>query len=423
MSTLIIQLPAHQRLSSDPASAGAFTKAPAATAQTEYHYVLTANGQTAHHQGKATAAELPKADIVVAVTAPTDLSWHRLPLPKAPSARLRQALGGLLEELLLDDPEDLHMAVAPNAKAGEPTWIASCNHTWLMSHLMALEKARLRVTRVVPAVWPDEPPTGYFHELHETGGSEQERGAEYMLTWSTGDGVATWPLAGAMARRLLPDPLPPGARFFATPASAAPAERWLGGVVQAQMQSEHLLQSARSMWNLLQFELTPNSKGLQAVTDQWRQFLSPQWLPVRVGLACLVAAQVIGLNAWAWHQSRELKLKRAEVTSVLKAAHPQLQVILDAPVQMKRETETLRAASGQPGDNDMDALMMAAASAWSGTTPARGLSYDGSSLSLTPPANWSPTDIEQFRSRLQAAGFSAEPGSDGQVVLRRATRG
>lgn len=421
MSTLIIQLPAHERLSSDPASAGA-VHAPAATTQTEYHYVLTANGHTAHHQGKATAADLPRAEIVVAVTAPTDLSWHRLPLPKAPSARLRQALGGLLEEHLLDDPEDLHLAVAPNAKAGEPTWIAACHHTWLTGHLMALEKARLRITRLVPGVWPDEPPTGYFHELHETGGSEHERGAEYMLTWSTSDGVATWPLAGGMARRLLPDPLPPGTRFFATPASAAPAERWLGGVVQGQMPAEHLLQAARSMWNLLQFELTPNSKGFQAVTDQWQQFLSPQWRPVRIGLACLVLAQVAGLNMWAWHQSHELKLKRAEMLTVLRAAHPQLQVILDAPVQMKRETENLRAASGQPGENDLEALMMAAANAWSGTAPAKGLLYDGTRLTLTPPAQWGPTDIDQFRNRLRTSGYSAEAGTDGQVILRRADR-
>jgi general secretion pathway protein L len=421
MSTLIIQLPAHVRLSSDPASADA-VKAPSATPQTEYFYVLTANGQTAHRHGKAKAVDLPRADNVVAVTAPTDLSWHRLSLPKAPSARLRQALGGMLEDQLLDDPEDLHMAVAPNAKAGEPTWVAACHHTWLTGHLMALEKARVRVTRVVPAIWPDEPPTGYFHELHDTGGSEQEHGVEFMLTWSTGEGVATWPLAGTMARRMLPEPLPPGARFFATPASAAPAERWLGGVVQAQMQTEQLLQAARSMWNLLQFELTPNSKGFQAVTDQWRQFLSPQWRPVRAGVACLVVAQVAGLNAWAWHQKHELKLKRAEMLTVLKTAHPQLQVILDAPVQMKRETESLRAASGQPGENDMEALMMAAANAWVGTTPAKGMNYDGSALTLAPPADWGPPQVEQFSSTLKASGFSVEQGADGQVTLRRASR-
>src|SRR5690606_36326871 len=134
----------------------------------------------------------------------------------------------------------------------------------------------------------------------------------------TTDGVTTWPLTGSLARALLPETLPPGTRFFATPAAAAPAKRWLGHAVSAQTQSERLLQASRSLWNLLQFELTPQSKGLQAVVDQWRQFLSPQWRPVRAGITMLVAVQVIGLNAWAWHQQRQVKLKKEEVTAVLK---------------------------------------------------------------------------------------------------------
>lgn len=420
MTTLIIQLPAHQRQSSDPASADTAAGA-SASAQKEVFYVLTANGQTAVRQGMSAISALPRAETVVVVTAPTDVSWHRLSLPKAPSARLRQALGGMLEEQLLADPEDMHLAVAPGAKAGEPTWVAACDHTWLTGHLMALEKAKIRVDRVVPAVWPDAPPTGYFHELHDTGSQQGERSLELMLTWSTPDGVATWPLHGSLARPMLPEPPPPGSRFFATPAAAAPAERWLGHAVQAQLPAEHLMQSARSMWNLLQFELTPSSKGWQAVTDQWRQFRSPQWRPVRAGLVMLVLVQVVGLNVWAWHQQREVKLKRAELTSVLKSAHPQVQVILDPAVQMRRETESLRAAAGQLGDNDLESLMQAVASAWLGEQPSKGLLYDGSSLIVGVPAEWRPTDIEQFRSRMQGAGFTVEPG-DGQLTVRRAAR-
>lgn len=424
MSTLIIQLPAHQRLSSEPATADAPAASPSkgAAAAREYFYVLTTNGQTPARQGVSPASMLPRADNVIAVMSPTDLSWHRVNLPKAPSARLRQALGGLLEEHLLDDPDDVHMALAPHAKAGEPTWVAVCNHTWLTGQIMALEKVKIRVDRVVPAVWPDAPETAYFHELQDTEGDEREGGLELMLTWSTPDGVATWPLTGTLARGLLPEPLPPGTRCFATPAAAAPAERWLGHAVHAQTQAEHLLQAARSLWNVLQFELSPSSKGLQAVTDQWRQFLSPQWRPVRAGLLGLVAVQIIGLNLWAWHQQREIKAKRDSLASVLKASHPQVQVVLDAPVQMRRETETLRAAAGQPGDSDLETLMQAAAAAWQGDAPSRGLAYDGTSLSLVLPEQWGPTEIDQFRMALEASGFSMEQGA-GQVTLRRAVPG
>ena len=42
--------------------------------------------------------------------------------------------------------------------------------------------------------------------------------------------------------------------------------------------------------------------------------------------------------------------------------------VLDAPLQMQRETEALRAAAGQAGDNDLEALMGAVATAWPPST-------------------------------------------------------
>jgi general secretion pathway protein L len=175
------------------------------------------------------------------------------------------------------------------------------------------------------------------------------------------------------------------------------------------------------LWNLLQFELTPNSKGLQAVTDQWKRFLSPQWRAARMGLAALVAVQIVGLNLWAWHQQREVKSKKDEMVSVLKAAHPQVQAVLDAPLQMTRETESLRAQAGQPGTVDLESLMQAVAAAWVGETPSRGMSYDGASLSVVLPAEWGPSQIDEVRTRLQGAGYQVEQ-AEGQLTVRRAAR-
>lgn len=423
MSILIIQLPARTRQSApaDVAEAGSSASSGSA-GQREYAYVLSNDGATVGRQGRCVAPMLPSADMVVAVMAPADLSWHRLTLPKAPVARLRAALAGMLEEALLTDPDDLHFAVAPMAKAGQPTWVASCDHTWLTSQLMALEKAKVRVERVVPAVWPDEPASAYFHESRDVAGGEADSAGEVLLSWSTAEGVSTWPMSGSLSRALLPDPPPPQTRFFATPAVASPAERWLGHAVTVQTQAEHLLQAARSLWNILQFELTPRSKGLHALNDQWRRFLSPQWRAARVGLVALVAAQVLGLNLWAWHQNRQLKLKRVELVQVLKQAHPQVQVVLDAPVQMQRETEALRAAAGQAGDNDLESLMGAVASAWPLDQPSTTLQYDGSSLSVAPPANWGAAEIDALRSKLAAAGVQVDV-SDGRLTVRRAPRG
>lgn len=419
MSILIIQLPTRSRQVIDPAAA---ESAPASSGPKEYSYVLSADGLSVSRQGRCVANMLPRADSVIAVMPPTDLSWHRVNVPKAPAARMRAALAGMLEEALLDDPEDLHLALAPQAKPGHAAWVAACDHTWLTSQLMALEKAKLRIDRVVPAVAPDEPATAYFHEAHANPVEGSESVATGLLTWSTADGVSTWPVAGSLARSLLPEPLPVQARFFATPPVASPAERWLGRAVTVQTQGEHLLLSARSLWNLLQFELTPSSKGLHALSDQWRRFLSPQWRPVRVGLTALVVVQLLGLNLWAWQQKRQVQDKRNELARILKQAHPQVSAVLDAPVQMQRETEALRAAAGQAGDNDLEALMGAVATAWPPERPTASLQYDGAALTLSPPVGWGPDELTQFRARLGAAGVEVEPLGDGRMSVRRASR-
>ena len=86
------------------------------------------------------------------------------------------------------------------------------------------------------AVISIEPATVLFHEALEAGQSSWESGHEVLVTWAGPDGVSTWPLGGSLSRGLLPDPLPPQARFLATPPVASPAERWLGRAEAAARQ-------------------------------------------------------------------------------------------------------------------------------------------------------------------------------------------
>ncbi len=420
MSTLIIQLPARSR----PGVTSPVADATGATVggEREFAYVLTSDGLNVGRQGRAKATALPRADNVVAVLAESDVSWHRLTVPRAPAGRMRAALASMLEDAVLDDVDDIHLAVAPQSRPGQPTWVAVMNHTWLTGQLMALEKAKIRVERIVPAVLPDDPPALYFSELAQADGLEADGTLHMLVTWSSTEGVSSWPATGGLARALLPDPIPDQARFYATPAVASPAERWLGRAVTVLTPAEHALSAARSLWNLLQFELTPRSKGLHAVTDQWRVLMSPQWRPARVGVAALVLAQVLGLNLWAWQQQHLVKQKKAAMVALLKDAHPQVRVVLDAPVQMQRETEALRTLAGQPGDNDLEALMAVVASAWPPERPTGGLQYDGSSLIVMPPMGWGQADMDGLRDRLAASGVSVDI-ADGRLVVRRLAHG
>ena len=181
-------------------------------------------------------------------------------------------------------------------------------------------------------------------------------------------------------------------------------------------------QLLRDCFHADKFELAPRSKGAHALSDQWRRFMSPTWRPVRLGLGALVMVQVLGLNLWAWHQQHTLKSRQAQRVQLLQQAHPQVRVVLDAPVQMQRETDTLRAQAGEPGGNDLESLMALVATAWPREMPSASLRYDGQALSVAPPAGWGPGDIEAFRAQLGAAGAQVDTQADGLLTVRRGPR-
>ena len=106
----------------------------------------------------------PRADTVVLLLADADVSWHRVDLPKAPAARLRAALSGVMEEALLDDDEALHLALGPGAVTGRPGWVAATHRPYLIAALTAIEAAGRGVAGVVCAGVPGASGVhGHFH--------------------------------------------------------------------------------------------------------------------------------------------------------------------------------------------------------------------------------------------------------------------
>lgn len=426
MSLLILQLPARERLLAQDASA----PTPLAHGVGEYDWVQSSDGRSLQADGRCAVALLPRAATVVAVLAETDVAFHRVTCPKAPAARLRAALAGVLEEQLLDDSDSLHLALAPDARPGEPAWVAACDRAWLAAELQALAQQGVVVDRITPMVWPDESAPARLHMHAPLTAALQEHSAadsslfddeSGLASFSHGEGCATWPMHGTASRALLPSPLPAELRCTASAALAGAAERWLGRPVQVQTVSERLLAAAQGGWNLRQFELAARHRGVALLRDGWRQLLSPAWQPVRWGLVGLVAVQLIGLNAWAWSQRRELQGQRETMLQLLRTTHPQVRAVLDAPVQMRRENETLRAAAGRAGDADLEPLLSAAASAWPENLPVQSLRYEGQQLTLAAPG-LDAAQAEQLRQRLAPAGWRVE-ATDGRITLQRAPTG
>ena len=300
--------------------------------------------------------------------------------------------------------------------------MAACSRQWLRGELAALEKADVFVDRVVPVAWPDDPPIGHFSE---TEGDPIGQPHGIALHWAHADGVASVRLQGGLARALVPSPSPPETRWSATPGAVAAAEQWLGGPVRVMPPAQRMLQAARSLWNLRQFELARRTRSARALRDSLRKFASPAWRPVRIGLVTLVAAQLLSLNLWAWHQRDALDAKRAQMQALVQTTYPNASaqdIQRDAQAVMQRESQALRTLAGKPGDADLETMLQAAASAWPNERPpVDTVRFEPGRLTLSA-TGWSEPQVAQFRSLLRTAGWNVE-ASEGKLTLSRARPG
>jgi general secretion pathway protein L len=390
-----------------------------ATSATEWAYAVSADGRTLADQGRAPAALLPlprgPGAEVVAVVPVQALAWQRVELPKgiAPGTpRLRAALEGLLEEHLLDDTEAVHLALEPGARAGERAWVAICDRAWLRQALQLLEAAGRGVGRIVPEFAPEGLPA-----LTVLGTPEQP-----VVVASGPEAVLALPLAPATLD-LLPA-LPADAPVFAEPAVAATAEQVLQRQAALQQPPQRWLQSARTRWDLAQFDLasSPRARALRKLAGGWGDVLTgAAWRPARWAALLIVLANLAGLNAWAWKERATLEGKQQAVRRALQETFPHVRVVVDAPVQMEREVAALRQQTGMPSARDLDAMLVALASALPpGRTPA-ALDYSGSELRARGLA-LSAEEAQAVGAQLRPLGYVGTVDRDVLVVTAEDAR-
>ncbi|MBV8604757.1 MAG: general secretion pathway protein GspL [Pelomonas sp.] len=392
MSILILLAPPRKRL-----LAAGEAAAPAG----EYDYLLSPDGRQVAARGRRPVRGLPRATQVVLVLADADVAWRRVELPRA-GRQMRAALAGLLEEQLLDDGEHAHFALAPDAAGGQSAWVSVCARPWLAQHLAQLEAERVLVDRVAPLSWPQAAAHGHFDAT--------------QLHWSRADGVASLPLEGSLARSLVGDPA--GTQWTAAPDCVARAQDWLGAPVTPLGLEQRALAALASPWDLRQFELARRTRGLERLHHLGYTLSQPAWRPLRWGVAALVAVQLAGMNLRAWQERHELGERRAALAATLRETFPKTGGIIDAPAQMQREVETLRASAGREGANDLGPLLGAAAAAWpDGSPPVDNLHFEPGRLTLSSKG-LNGAQIEQFRSRLASDGWALDI-TPGRMTLSR----
>jgi general secretion pathway protein L len=389
----------------------------AATPATELAYVVTNDSVHVARHGAARASLLPQpahaGSETVAVVPVAKLSWHRVDLPKGVgprSPRLRAVLEGLLEDRLLDEPETLHFALQPQARAEAPAWVATCDREWLRECLQVLEAAGRPAARIVPEFAPQAQPA-----LYATGDPE-----DAVLVAVTPDGVTPLPL-GTAALGLLPS-LPEGTALVSEPAVAALAEQVLQHTPVLQQSAERWVRAAHSDWDLAQFELSSSGRArtFKKLGALWGDVVaSPQWRPARWGAVLLVVLNLAGLNAWAWRERSALDAKREAMRRTLTQTFPNVKVVVDAPVQMEREVAALRQSTGATSGRDLEAMLAALASSLPAQRSMSGLDYINGELRVRG-LGLNPDEVRNVSSAMKARGYNAAANGDVLVITAEA---
>ena len=387
---------------------------PPAPTGGEYGWVMwSSDGRKYRAHGTALPSLLPTSDEVTVALPAAALSWHQVTLPQgsmSSATRLRAVLNGLLEDRLLDEPEALHFALEPAAAAGKPVWVAVCHRAWLRGAIQSLEAAGRRVNRIVPEFTPR--PAGTPPMLFATGQPDQP-----LVTLCDAHGVLTLPLDAAGIAAL--GALPEDATGLAEPGVAELAEGLLERRLPIVKPVDRWLAAAQSGWDLSQFDLASTGRARAGkklgaiVRTVWR---GPQWRAARWGALVLVAAQLVGVNAWAWNERNALEAKRSAVRAILAQTFPSVQVY-EPQLQMTREVAALQQATGGVSPADLEPMLGAlAASLPPGRLPS-AVDYSAGQLRLRGLA-LGMADTSALSSTLASRGYSAR--SEGDLLLVQA---
>lgn len=351
---------------------------PLATAQ--FDYVLTPDGRTVAGHSRVPVALLPTAPNgeIVAVVPAQALSWHRVQLPRgtlskkflseSSSPRLRAILDGLLEERLLDDPAQLHFALAPGARDDVPVWVAVCDRAWLRTALQTLEQAGRPVSRIVPEFAPQgvaaDRVAGAANNAADATGAPGDAALHVIgtpesahIVFANASGVTVLPLSySSVMLAAWPDSSP----ILAEPAVAALAEGFFQRPAGLQQNAQRWLRAAQSDWDLAQFDLVNSgrTRTWKRASNLWKAlWQAPRWRAARWAAGALAVVNLLGLNAWAWQERTSLETKRLAVREVLTRTFPGVKVVVDAPLQMARELAVLRQATGGASNGDFETIL------------------------------------------------------------------
>ncbi len=277
------------------------------------------------------------------------VALQRLDVPPAQRRRLSGALHFLVEDLVLSDPERLHVVEA----AGSPKdafCVGIVERAWLQAVLGRLAGLGFKPERVlVETLLPELAPGAWTVVWNGPANFVRTGAAEgFALDLPEADAVP-------VALRLAAEKSPPASIAVRTaPGTPVPdAERWsqaLGVPVHAGPPWSWSEARGEQSLDFLQGEL-----ALDRGESGWRARLKR---PAALAASLVVIAS-FGIAAdWA-AKAQERSALVAQMNAIYRDTFGQAAVLIDPPLQMHRALAELKQRSGEPGASDFPSLLAA----------------------------------------------------------------
>lgn len=366
-------------------------------------FALVADGGAIVQQGEGALRSM--GDIVAAsrrvvlLLAAADVTLLNVKVPPLSAARLKAALPGLVEELVLGDPAECVLVAAPAQTPDGMRSIAVVQRSWLEPLVKSLLAQGARTVAALPAqlCLPIQPGSvsGAIGERDITLRHGLYQGLGLAMDSPPGVALQTVrALAGDSPLNLYLPPAQLGEYQVlaaeASPAITFEADHWAHWIAGSKTTT---------------LDLVP---GLGAAGTKARDWQRWRW-PLRLAFAAVVL-NLAGLNIEWLRMKREAEATRQGMLQTFKAAYPKENVILDPAAQMKKNIALARANGGQVGPDEFTYLAAAfgeAARALGRPPAIAGLEYRERALTVKlKPEAADPALAGQLKGALAARNLS-----------------
>ena len=410
MNTLYLRLPSSAGIKTVPVD----SSLPCSFALASHQGVIARSGET---RLSSLAATMADADRVVLLLAAADVTLLTIRTPPLSAARLKRALPNLVEEHLLDDPEQCVIVTGIAHDDLLPVAVMRRDRLQSLADICLSMGAKKLQAWPLQSCLPQQDRSiavmhEYANDVSDTQGLLLELGLHLPKQASLGLSLhAVDVQSGAQQAistlRLLH---PQGAITLLVPPQHATA------YIQAADAEIDVQADDWKRWIAIDSTVDRNTSAnvinmMSALALARSRVNLGTWrLPLQLAAAVLLI-NTVALNADWWRLHREADTLKAGMLQTYRSRFPNERVILDPLLQMQQKAAIARRASGEPAPDDFLAMSAGLASAWNSiplSSNSNGavasLDYRERSLSLKlKPQIQQDEQFDAFQQQLQTA--------------------